>query len=186
MIRPVLPKGRIMARSSCRVRLDGVSHRFGDTVAVSGVDLDVGAGELVALLGPSGCGKSTLLRIVSGFIRQTAGGVLFDDEVVDGLRPAARGVGIVFQNYALFPHMTVAGNVAYGLQAHGWPRAKVRPRVEEMLARMHMSAAPATGAVRRPAAARRARPLSRHRPQGAAPRRAVRGARQEPAARHAD
>jgi putative spermidine/putrescine transport system ATP-binding protein len=127
-----------MARSH-RVRLDGVSHRFNDAVAVAHIDLDIAGGELVALLGPSGCGKSTLLRIISGFIRQTAGRVLFDDEAVDALPPGARGVGIVFQNYALFPHMTVAENVAYGLQAHRWPREKIRPRVDEMLALIHMS-----------------------------------------------
>jgi putative spermidine/putrescine transport system ATP-binding protein len=127
-----------MARSH-RVRLDGISHRFNDAVAVAGIDLDITGGELVALLGPSGCGKSTLLRIISGFIRQTAGRVLFDDEAVDHLSPGARGVGIVFQNYALFPHMTVAENVAYGLQAHGWPRKKIKPRIDEMLALVHMS-----------------------------------------------
>jgi putative spermidine/putrescine transport system ATP-binding protein len=126
-----------MARSH-RVRLDGISHRFNDTVAVADIDLDIAGGELVALLGPSGCGKSTLLRIISGFIRQTAGCVLFDDDAVDALPPGARGVGIVFQNYALFPHMTVAENVAYGLQAHRWPREKIRPRVDEMLALVHM------------------------------------------------
>jgi putative spermidine/putrescine transport system ATP-binding protein len=131
-------KETTMARSH-RVRLDGISHRFNDAVAVADIDLDIAGGELVALLGPSGCGKSTLLRIISGFIRQTAGRVLFDDGVVDHLPPAARGVGIVFQNYALFPHMTVAENVAYGLQAHRWPRDKIGPRVGEMLALVHMS-----------------------------------------------
>src|ERR1051325_47986 len=122
-----------------RLRLDNISHRFGDFVAVGGVNLDVAGGELVALLGPSGCGKSTLLRIMSGFIRQTQGRVLFDGEPVDHLTPSQRGVGIVFQNYALFPHMTVADNVAYGLQAHKWPREKIAPRVAEMLALVHMS-----------------------------------------------
>src|SRR4051812_31381479 len=94
---------------------------------------------MVALLGPSGCGKSTLLRIVSGFIRQSEGRVLFDGQSVDHLSPRERGVGIVFQNYALFPHMTVTENVAYGLQAHKWPREKIAPRVAEMLALVHMS-----------------------------------------------
>jgi putative spermidine/putrescine transport system ATP-binding protein len=125
---------------SHRVRLDGISHRFGDAAAVTGIDLDIAGGELVALLGPSGCGKSTLLRIIAGFIRQTAGRVLFDDGVVDHLPAGARGAGIVFQNYALFPHMTVADNVAYGLRAHRWPREKIRPRVDEMLTLVHMSA----------------------------------------------
>jgi putative spermidine/putrescine transport system ATP-binding protein len=122
-----------------QLRLASITQRFGDFVAVSEIDLDVAGGELVALLGPSGCGKSTLLRIISGFVRQTEGRVLFDGQPVDHLSPSQRGVGIVFQNYALFPHMTVAQNVAYGLEARKWPRAKIAPRVDEMLALVHMS-----------------------------------------------
>jgi len=118
--------------------LDRISHRFGDFLALNDVQLDVAAGELMALLGPSGCGKSTLLRIVSGFIRQTQGHVLFDNECVDHLPPNRRGVGIVFQSYALFPHMTVRQNAAYGLEAHHWPRDRISPRVEEMLDLVHM------------------------------------------------
>ncbi|HEX9461416.1 MAG TPA: ABC transporter ATP-binding protein [Alphaproteobacteria bacterium] len=126
------------AKGGHRLHLDDITHRFGDVVAVSNVNLDVGGGELVALLGPSGCGKSTLLRIISGFIAQARGRVLFDDAPVDHLPPHRRGVGIVFQNYALFPHMTVRQNVAYGLQAHHWPREKVARRVGEMLDLVHM------------------------------------------------
>jgi putative spermidine/putrescine transport system ATP-binding protein len=122
-----------------RLTLDNITQRFNDFTAVADINLDVAGGELVALLGPSGCGKSTLLRIMSGFIRQTQGRVLFDGEAVDHLTPSQRGVGIVFQNYALFPHMTVAENVAYGLQARKWPRDKIAPRVAEMLALVHMS-----------------------------------------------
>ena len=103
------------------------------------VSLDVSAGELVALLGPSGCGKSTLLRIIAGFIRQSEGRVRYDEEPVDHLPPNRRGAGIVFQNYALFPHMTAAQNVAYGLEARGDARARVRARVAEMLALVQMS-----------------------------------------------
>jgi putative spermidine/putrescine transport system ATP-binding protein len=121
-----------------RLTLDNITQRFNDFVAVRDINLDVAGGELVALLGPSGCGKSTLLRIMSGFIRQSEGRVLFDGEAVDHLSPSQRGVGIVFQNYALFPHMTVADNVAYGLQAQKWPREKIAPRVAEMLALVHM------------------------------------------------
>ncbi|MEI9804168.1 MAG: ABC transporter ATP-binding protein [Pseudolabrys sp.] len=110
-----------------RLTLDNITQRFNDFTAVADINLDVAGGELVALLGPSGCGKSTLLRIMSGFIRQTEGRVLFDGEAVDHLTPSQRGVGIVFQNYALFPHMTVAENVAYGLQARKWPRDKIAP-----------------------------------------------------------
>src|SRR5262245_47078583 len=122
-----------------RLRLDNITHRFGDAVAVRDIALEVAGGELVARLGPSRCGKSTLLRIVAGFIRQSEGRVLFDDAGVDHLPASRRGVGIVFQNYALFPHMTVAQNVAYGLEARRWPRAKIAPRVSEMLALVHMS-----------------------------------------------
>src|ERR1041385_4879639 len=122
-----------------RLQLENITQRFGDFTAVRDINLDVSGGELVALLGPSGCGKSTMLRIVSGFIRQTKGSVLFDGEAGDNLSPRGRGVGIVFQNYALFPHMTVAENVAYGLQAHRWPRDKMAPRVAEMLGLVHMS-----------------------------------------------
>src|SRR3954449_9037083 len=122
-----------------RLRLEDISHRFGDVLAVRDINLDIAGGELVALLGPSGCGKSTLLRIVSGFIRQSSGRVFFDGEPVDHLPPSRRGAGIVFQNYAPFPHMTVAENVAYGLEAQKWPRRRIAPRVAEMLALVHMS-----------------------------------------------
>jgi putative spermidine/putrescine transport system ATP-binding protein len=122
-----------------RLTIESISQRFGDFAALSDINLDVAGGELVALLGPSGCGKSTLLRIIAGFIGQSEGRVLFDGAPVDDLPPSRRGVGIVFQNYALFPHMTVAENVAYGLQARRWPRDKVAARVAEMLALVHMS-----------------------------------------------
>jgi putative spermidine/putrescine transport system ATP-binding protein len=131
--------GDMAAARGHRLQLDNITQRFGDFVAVQDINLDVEGGEMVALLGPSGCGKSTLLRIVSGFIRRSEGRVLFDGQAVDHLSPRERGVGIVFQNYALFPHMTVAENVAYGLQAHRWPREKIAPRVAEMLALVHMS-----------------------------------------------
>src|SRR5882757_3464304 len=122
-----------------RLTLDNITQRFNEFVAVRDINLDVAGGELVALLGPSGCGKSTLLRFMSGFIRQTEGRVLFDGEPVDHLTPSQRGVGIVFQNYSLFPHMTVADNVAYGLQPHKGPREKIPPRAAEMLSHVHMS-----------------------------------------------
>ena len=118
--------------------LGEVTHRFGSVVAVRDVALEIKAGELVVLLGPSGCGKTTLLRIIGGFLRQAAGQVLIDGVPVDHLPPNRRNVGIVFQNYALFPHMTVAENVAYGLEARRVPRARIRERVDAMLALVRM------------------------------------------------
>lgn len=118
--------------------MNGVTHSYGNARAVDDVTLEVKAGELVALLGPSGCGKTTLLRIVAGFIRQSAGQVVIGDRAIDDLPPNMREVGIVFQNYALFPHMTVAENIAYGLVARGVNKADQRARVAEMLATVRM------------------------------------------------
>jgi putative spermidine/putrescine transport system ATP-binding protein len=120
------------------LHLERITHRFGAVVAVDAVELTVSGGELVALLGPSGCGKTTLLRIVAGFLAPTAGRVLLDGAPIGHLPPNRRGVGIVFQSYALFPHMSVAGNVAYGLEAHRVPRSRIRARVEAMLRLVHM------------------------------------------------
>ena len=113
--------------------LDDIVHRYGDALAVDHVTLEVNAGELVALLGPSGCGKTTLLRIIAGFIGQTSGKVSIGDRRVDELAPAQRNIGIVFQNYALFPHMTVAENIGYGLAARKVDKPAIHKRVKEML-----------------------------------------------------
>lgn len=113
--------------------IESVTHRYGGFTAVDGVSLAVRPGEIVALLGPSGCGKTTLLRVVAGFVRQSAGSVRVDGKPIDHLPPNMRNVGIVFQNYALFPHMSVAENVAYGLQARGRNRDDVRRTVERFL-----------------------------------------------------
>jgi putative spermidine/putrescine transport system ATP-binding protein len=122
------------------VDLSGVTHRFGSFVAVDNVSLSVSAGEILALLGPSGCGKTTLLRIISGFVQQTGGSVLVDGRSIDHLPPSLRRVGIVFQSYALFPHMTVAENVAYGLKAQGRPGAEIKRRVQELLETVQLEA----------------------------------------------
>jgi putative spermidine/putrescine transport system ATP-binding protein len=101
--------------------------------------LDINAGELVALLGPSGCGKTTLLRIIAGFIAQTAGRINVGENVIDSLPPNKREVGVVFQNYALFPHMDALENVAYGLACRGAPKAQQVARAQEMLELVQMS-----------------------------------------------
>jgi len=120
-----------------KLRIDGVSKRFpGQTgaAAVSDVSLTVEPGELVTLLGPSGCGKTTTLRIVAGFEQPDAGRVWFDEQDVTDLMVYRRGIGFVFQNYALFPHLTVRENVAYGLRARKLGDALVRERVARVLA----------------------------------------------------
>ena len=126
------------ARRGHRLQVERLTHRFGAIAALREVDLDIREGELVALLGPSGCGKSTLLRVVAGFIAQSEGRVRFDGEPVDHLSANRRGVGIVFQSYALFPHMSVRRNIAYGLEAQHWTLARIAPRVDEMLTLVHM------------------------------------------------
>ncbi|PWC28386.1 ABC transporter ATP-binding protein [Teichococcus aestuarii] len=121
-----------------RLDMDGIRVRYGQATAVDGVTLSVEPGEILALLGPSGCGKTTLLRTVAGFIRPEAGRVLVDGAPIGHLPPGKRGVGIVFQSYALFPHMSAAENVAYGLEARGRPKAEVIRRVEAALAAVRM------------------------------------------------
>ena len=96
--------------------LDGVSKQYGETTALAGLSATVGDGEFFTLVGPSGCGKTTTLRLLAGFEEPTAGEVRFDGESMAGAPPEARGVGLVFQSYALFPHVTVAENVGYGLR----------------------------------------------------------------------
>ena len=143
-----MSEGVQSGRSGHRVDVAGVSIAYGATMVVDTVDLTVQPGELVALLGPSGCGKTTLLRAIAGFLRPSSGRILFDGRPVDHLAPGQRRVGIVFQNYALFPHMSVAENVAYGLRARRMARAEIGPRVRAALDAVQM----ARFAERRPAA----------------------------------
>jgi putrescine transport system ATP-binding protein len=116
------------------VRLSGVTKRFGEVQAVAGVDLEIARGELFALLGGSGCGKTTLLRMMAGFETPDTGRVVIDGQDMTGVPPHKRPVNMMFQSYALFPHLDVAGNVGYGLKREGVAKAEIAQRVAEMLA----------------------------------------------------
>ena len=120
------------------VRLEGVRKEYGDVVAVDGVDLEIGQGEFFTLLGPSGSGKTTTLRLIAGFERPDAGRIELGGRDVSAVPPYARDVNTVFQDYALFPHMTVADNVAYGLRVKGVSRRERQGRVESVLERMRL------------------------------------------------
>jgi iron(III) transport system ATP-binding protein len=122
------------------IALEGLTKRFGAAVAVDDVTLSVSAGELFFVLGPSGCGKTTLLRLVAGFVAPDAGRIRFDDRDVTDLPPNKRNTGMVFQSYALWPHMTVLDNVAYGLRVRRVPAARRRERALAALRAAHMDA----------------------------------------------
>jgi thiamine transport system ATP-binding protein len=119
--------------------VDGLRVRYGDTVAVDGIDLMVDEGEIVTLLGPSGCGKSTILRAVAGLVPVDAGRIRIGGDDVAGVPPHRRALGLMFQDYALFPHRTVGGNVAFGPRMKGASRAAVNERVDEVLALVGLS-----------------------------------------------
>ncbi|WP_145144269.1 ABC transporter ATP-binding protein [Roseomonas gilardii] len=118
------------------IRLADLRKSFGTTVALHGIDLSAAPGSLVVLLGPSGCGKSTLLRVLAGLEEASSGSVLFSGQDVTGLPPAARGVSMVFQSYALFPHLSVAENILFGLRARRIPRAERDARLSRTAAMM--------------------------------------------------
>ncbi len=111
------------------MRLQGVRKRYGEVVALDGVDLEIRRGEFFSLLGPSGCGKTTLLRLLAGFETPDAGRITLGGKDMAGVPPYERPVNTVFQNYALFPHMTVAGNIAFGLRMKGLPQGEIRKKV---------------------------------------------------------
>jgi len=115
------------------LELSGIRKEFGSFVALQGIDLEIQKGEFVCFLGPSGCGKTTLLRIVAGLEVQTAGRIVQSGRDISLLPPAERDYGIVFQSYALFPNLSVADNVAYGLVNRRDPKAKIAARVDELL-----------------------------------------------------
>ena len=116
------------------VQIRELSKRFGDTVAVDRVSLDIARGELFAILGSSGCGKTTLLRMLAGFEQPSSGSIIIDGVDVTDAPPYERPVNLMFQSYALFPHMTVFENIAYGLKKERLPAPTIRERVAEMLA----------------------------------------------------
>ncbi|GAB3984240.1 ABC transporter ATP-binding protein [Plantactinospora veratri] len=121
------------ARQGVPVRLEGLRRRFGGTPALAGLDLELAPGELVALLGPSGCGKTTALRILAGLEEADSGRVLVDGEDVTDRPVNRRGMGMVFQAYSLFPHLTARENVEFGLRLRGRPGGQRRRRADEML-----------------------------------------------------
>ncbi|WP_422000629.1 ABC transporter ATP-binding protein [Reyranella sp.] len=121
------------------VSVSGLTKRFGDVVAVDGVDLDIARGELFALLGGSGCGKTTLLRMLAGFATPDAGRILIDGQDMTGVPPHRRPVNMMFQSYALFPHMDVAANVGYGLRREGVAKPEIARRVAEALEQVRLA-----------------------------------------------
>jgi spermidine/putrescine ABC transporter ATP-binding subunit len=120
------------------VAIEGVTKTYGRITAVDNVSLAIPRNAFFALLGPSGCGKTTLLRMLGGFEHSTSGRILIDGEDMAGVQPNRRPVNMVFQSYAVFPHMTVAANIAYGLKVTGVPKAAIGPRVEEAIAMVRL------------------------------------------------
>jgi spermidine/putrescine transport system ATP-binding protein len=164
------------------IEIRGVSKFYGygehRVAAVSGANLAIRQNEFFTLLGPSGCGKTTLLRLIAGFEFPQEGELLLHGEDIAAMPPYKRPVNTVFQSYALFPHMTVAENIGFGLKMLGQPKAQVDARVGEMLKLVRMEQfAKRQPTVRRPAAARGAGARTRSAAQGAAARRAAFGAR---------
>jgi ABC-type Fe3+/spermidine/putrescine transport system ATPase subunit len=115
-----------------QLRLEGITKAYGDTLAVEDVSLLVRRGEFLTLLGASGCGKTTLLRIIAGFLAPDHGSVSFEGRSIDHLAPRQRGLGFVFQAYALFPTKTIFDNIAFGLRVRRWDKQRIRSRVEEL------------------------------------------------------
>src|SRR5579862_2566850 len=112
------------------VTLDNLKKSYGRREVVHGISCDVADGELVVMVGPSGCGKSTLLRMVAGLEDISSGSVAIDGKVVNGVEPKDRDIAMVFQNYALYPHMTCFDNMAYGLRMRGMEKGEIRTRVD--------------------------------------------------------
>jgi ABC-type Fe3+/spermidine/putrescine transport system ATPase subunit len=122
-----------------RVQLLDVTKRYGSTVAVDNVSADIADGEFVTLLGPSGCGKTTTLRMVAGLVDPTSGQIRFDGQLVNNVPSHKRNIGLAFQSHALFPHLSVARNIAFGLEVKGMAKAEIQHRVREMLSMIELS-----------------------------------------------
>jgi ABC-type Fe3+/spermidine/putrescine transport system ATPase subunit len=122
-----------------RVQLLDVTKRYGSTLAVDNFSADIADGEFVTLLGPSGCGKTTTLRIVAGLVDPTSGQIKFDGQVINNVPPHKRNIGLAFQSHALFPHLSVARNIAFGLEVKGTPKQEIQHRVREMLDMIELS-----------------------------------------------
>ena len=152
---------------SVSIAIDHVVKKFGDNVIIPDLTANIKNGELFTLLGPSGCGKTTLLRMIAGFNSIEGGTIAFGDQVINDLPAYKRNIGMVFQSYAIFPHLTVRRNVEYGLRLRNVPKDEMKKRTDEMLSLVHIDA-PARAPFRRPAAARGAGPCHRHPPAGAA------------------
>ncbi|MBU2646150.1 sn-glycerol-3-phosphate ABC transporter ATP-binding protein UgpC [bacterium] len=112
-------------------RLEGITKSFGDVEILHGIDCEIQNGEFIVILGPSGCGKSTLLRLIAGLEKITSGTIQIDDRIVNDLEPAERDIAMVFQTYALYPHMTIFNNMAYGLKIRKMSRAEIEKRVQK-------------------------------------------------------
>jgi len=121
------------------VTIENAVKKYGDFVAVNGINVKIKQGEFFTLLGPSGCGKTTLLRMIAGFNTVDGGNIYFDDKVINNIDAHKRDIGMVFQNYAIFPHLTVFENVAYGLKAKKVPKADIERRVNEALAMVQIT-----------------------------------------------
>ena len=122
------------------IEIHDIHKSFGEAAALDGVSLSIEDGAFISLLGPSGCGKTSLLRVIAGFLHQDRGSVRVGGQPIDDLPPNRRRVALVFQDYALFPHMSVAKNIGYGLAAQRRPAAEIRARVEEMLSLVRLQA----------------------------------------------
>ncbi|MBV8035293.1 ABC transporter ATP-binding protein [Roseateles sp.] len=129
-----------MTEEATGLRIDGLTRRVGRQTILDDVSLSLDPGEMLILVGPSGCGKSSLLGVVAGLQAQDAGEIHLDGRRIEGLSPRERDIAMVFQNYALYPHMSVAENIGFGLEMQGWPRARRDARVQEVARMLQLQA----------------------------------------------